>query len=131
MSAENVDAIRHGYDAWNRSDLDALREIYAPDVTANAGGLWPTAGEVSGVEAIIEAFSSILATFKSCELVPEEFIERGESVVVPTRWRGSIPDSDSVIEQRVVAVYTFRDGRVVRIEYFPSREDALQTLDEP
>jgi hypothetical protein len=28
----------------NRWDLDARREIYTPDVTANAAGLWPTAG---------------------------------------------------------------------------------------
>ena len=79
VSQENVETVRRGYDAWNRGDLDAVREIYAPDVTANAGALWTAAGELAGSEAIIEAFASIRATFQNSELVPDEYIERGES----------------------------------------------------
>ena len=125
MSLENVQTIQRGYDAWNRGDLDAVREIYAPDVTANAGVLWPAGGELSGPEAIIAAFASILATFPNSELVPDEYIERGESVVVPTRWRGTVPDSQKVIEQPVVAAYTLRAGQIVHIGYFHELEEAF------
>jgi ketosteroid isomerase-like protein len=131
MSRDNVETVRRGYEAWNRGDLDGVRAIYAPDVTASAGALWPAAGEVSGAEAIIEAFASIFATFQRSELVAEEFIERGESVIVPTRWRGTLPDSDSVIEQRVVAAYRLQGGRVVRIGYFPGMDEALEWTGDP
>jgi ketosteroid isomerase-like protein len=131
VSRETVETLRRGYDAWNRGDLDAVREMYAPDVTANAHELWPAAGEVSGADAIIEAFASILDLFQHSELIAEEFIERGESVVVPTRWRGTLPDSESVIEQRVIAVYRFRDGQVAHIDYFERLDEALEGIGDP
>ena len=126
MDSANVETVRRGYDAWNRADLDAVREIYAPDVVANAGGLWPAAGEVKGPDAIIDAFASILSTFESNEIVPEEFIERGDAVVVPTCWRGTLAGSGSVIEQHLACVYTLRDALVVRIDYVEGVEEALE-----
>jgi ketosteroid isomerase-like protein len=123
---ENVETIRRGYEAWNRGDLDSLRAMYAADVTADAGALWLAAGEVSGSGAIIEAFASILSTFEESEVLADEYIEHGDCVVVPTRWRGLLPGSSDVIEQRVVAAYTLRDGRVVHIGYFTGVEEALE-----
>ena len=129
MGGQNVEVVRAGYEAWNRGDLDAVREIYSPEVTANAGALWPAAGEVSGPEEIIQAFASILNTFEHSELVPEDFLEEGESVVVPTLWRGTMAGSEGVIEQRLVVVYTMRGGRVVHIGYFPSMAEARASID--
>ena len=126
MSRDTVETVRLGYEAWNRGDLETLRAMYAADVTADAGGLWPAAGEVSGSEAIIEAFASILATFDKSEVLADEYIERGESVFVPTRWRGLLPGSEDVVEQRVVAAYTLRGGQVVHIGYFGCLEDAFE-----
>jgi SnoaL-like domain len=103
-----------------------VREIYAPEVTASAGELWPAGGEVSGAEPIIAAFASIREMFEHSELVAEKFIERGESVVVPTLWRGTPHGSESIIDQHVVAVYTFRGAQVVRIDYFEHLEEALE-----
>ena len=128
MGGPNVDVVRAGYEAWNRGDLDAVREIYAPDVTASAGALWPAAGEVSGPEAIIQAFASIFATFERSELVPEEYVEHGDSVLVPTLWRGTMAGSEGVIEQRLVAVYTLRDGQVAHIGYFPGMAEARDSV---
>ena len=121
---DNVETIRHGYEVWNRGDLEALAAIYAPDVTADAGVLWPSAGEIVGAQAIIDAYASIIAIFEKSEVLADEFIERGDCVVVPTRWRGLLPGSEDVVEQKVVANYTLRDGQVVHIAYFASLEDA-------
>jgi ketosteroid isomerase-like protein len=124
MGGRNVDVVRAGHDAWNRGDLDAVREIYAPDVTASAGPLWPAAEEVKGPDAIIQAFASIFSAFEKSELVAEDYIERGDSVVVPTLWRGTLRGSDGVIEQRLVAVYTLAGGRVVHIGYYEGMAEA-------
>ena len=126
MSRDTVETVRLGYEAWNRGDLDALRSIYAADVRAEAGELWPASGEVAGAEEIIGAFASILATFEHCELVPEEYIERGEVVVVPTVWQGTLVGSESLIKERVIAVYTLRDGRICRIAYFQNLDEAME-----
>ena len=126
MSQANVDTIRRGYEAWNQGDLEAVRAMYASDVTADAGGLWLAAGRLSGAEAIIDAFASIIAIFEKSEVVADEYIERGDSVFVPTRWRGLLPGSEDVVEQRVVAAYTLRGGQVVHIGYFGELEEAFE-----
>jgi uncharacterized protein len=126
MSQLNADVVRRGYDAWNQGDLDAVREIYSPDVVASAGELWPAAGDVHGPDAIIEQFASIFATFERLELVPEEYADHGDVIVVPTVWRGTLPGSDALIEQQLVATYRLRDGLVVHIGYFDDLESALQ-----
>ena len=108
MSGEHVETLRVAYEAWNRGDLDALRDIYAPNVVAH-----------------------VLADSYHSELVAERFIDHGESVVVPTIWRGTLHDSASVIEQRVVAVYIFRGKQVVRIEYFEHLDQALERIGGP
>jgi ketosteroid isomerase-like protein len=132
MPHDNVETISRAYEAWNRGDLDAVRDIYAHDVVADAGGLWPAAGVVYGPDAIIENFASIFATFEYSEIIADDYIERGDFVVVPTRWRGRLHESASLIEQRLVAVYRLRDGQVVRIGYFPELEPAMEmTLQEP
>ena len=74
------------------------------------------------------AFASILEMFQQCELVAERFIERGDSVVVPTIWRGTLHDSESVIEQHVVAVYTFRGQQVIHIDYCEHLEEAFERI---
>ena len=126
MASSAVETVRLGYEAWNRGELDSLRSIYSPDVRADAGELWPSSGAVTGADAIIGAFESIFATFEHCELVPEEYIERGDTVVVPTIWQGTLVGSQSVIKEHVNAVYTLRDGRICRIAYFEHLQDAME-----
>jgi len=118
--------MRRAYDDWSCGDLAAVRTLYADDITADAGLLWPSGGEIAGVDAIIAAFSSILEAFETCEVVPQEFIEDGETLVVPTHWRGTLPGSGGVIDQLVVATYTFGDDdRVHRIAYYESVAEAM------
>ncbi len=124
MSAD-IELLRRATEAYNRGDVDALRECYAPDITADAGELWPVAGQVQGVERVLAEFASIFATFERVEVIAEDYIERGGAIVVPSRWRGTVSGSDSVIEQPIVAVYRLRDGRVASIEYFGALDAGL------
>jgi ketosteroid isomerase-like protein len=126
VSSASIEAVQRAYEAWNRGDLEEVRELYAPDVTANAGALWPAGGEVTGPAAIIAAFASIREMFQRSELVAEEYIERGEAVVVPTIWRGALQDSETFIEQHVVAVYTFRGEQVIHIDYCEDLDEAFK-----
>jgi uncharacterized protein len=125
MSAD-VELLRRATDVFNRGELDALREFYTPDISADAGELWPAAGRINGVEQVLAEFASIFSVFERVEVIAERYIERGGGVVVvPSRWCGTIAGSSNVIEQALVAVYRVRDGRVASIEYLQDLDAAL------
>jgi ketosteroid isomerase-like protein len=128
MSPTRIEAVERAYDAWNRGDLATVRTLYAPDVTADAGMLWPASGPLSGPDPIIETFASIQEAFVSCELIAEEYLVHGDTIVVPTRWRGVVEGSGTTIEQRLVANYTFRGSEITHIAYFEQLDEALAAV---
>jgi ketosteroid isomerase-like protein len=97
-------------------------------VSASAGTLWPSAGEIVGRDAVLAQFASIFDTFESGVVIAESFIECDPGVVVvPSRWRGTLRGSGAgVIEQRLAVVYGLRDGRIASIGYFQGLDEALE-----
>jgi ketosteroid isomerase-like protein len=127
MASDREEAIRRAHEAWNRGDFDGVRDLYAPDITADPGVMWPSSGTLSGPDPIIENFASIRDTFEDSEVIADDYIERGDTVVVPTRWRGVV--AGSTIEQKVVATYTFRGEKVQHIAYYEGLDEAFKALD--
>jgi ketosteroid isomerase-like protein len=58
----------------------------------------------------------------------EDFFERGDKIVVLVRWRVRPRGSSAAIETAVAHLWTKDGGRLVRLEQFPSREQALEAL---
>ena len=127
MANERTDVLDQAHDAWNAGDLDAVRAIYATDITADPGLLWPSSQPLSGAEPIIETFASIRETFERSEAIPLEYIEHGDTVIVPTRWRGVV--AGNTIDQVVVASYTFRGDQISHIAYYEKVDEAVEALD--
>jgi ketosteroid isomerase-like protein len=119
MAGAHADMVRRACQAWCDGDISVYREMYAADVVAEGGGLWPEGeGSEQGVEAVIANFESILAAFESSELVPEAFHEAGDSLVAALLWRGVLPGADAPIEQRLACAYRFRDGLIAYTAWF-------------
>jgi ketosteroid isomerase-like protein len=126
--SDDIDLLCRLTEAFNRRDLDTLRQFYAPDLTAHAGVLSLRTGAAGRAEVLAE-FASLFATFQRMEVIAEEYIERGGAVVVPSRWCGTVSDSEKLIEQRVVAVYRVREGRVTAIDYYGTLDTAFAAVD--
>ncbi len=118
--------------AWTDGDISVYREMYAPDVVASGGNLWPEGeGSIEGVDAVIRNFEALLAAFERSELVPESYVEVDDRLAVQIAWRGLLRGSDTPIEQRLVCGYRFRDGLIVFTAWFPDLEEALDALGLP
>jgi ketosteroid isomerase-like protein len=66
----------------------------------------------------------------SSQIQPHEFIEAGEHVVVP--WLFSATGRDGIeVEAEVTWCFTFREGKVARMVYFPTQEEALEAAGLP
>jgi ketosteroid isomerase-like protein len=127
--SEEVELLRRLTVMYNRGEFDTLREHYTADVVVDAGDLWPASGPVHGIDRVLAEFASIFATFERVEVIAESYIERGRGIVVPSRWCGTMPGSNSVIEQAVVVVYRLREGRVASIQYFGDFDEAIAAAD--
>ncbi len=121
--------VRRACQAWCDGDISVYREMYAPDVVAEGGGLWPEGeGSEQGVEAVIANFESILAAFESSELIPEAFHEQGDVLVASLLWRGVLPGADAPIEQRLACAYRFQDGLIAYTAWFTDAEAAAAAV---
>jgi ketosteroid isomerase-like protein len=86
-----MEVVKAGYAAWNTADMDALRELYAPDAMIVRGlEGWPESGPQIGRDAIIRYFQQLRETWENDTLEPvSDFAEVGDRVVVRQHWRGT------------------------------------------
>ena len=113
ISSQNVEVVWRSIDAFNRRDLDLAGQDWDPEALldwSRSEGV--DAGIYRGEEAIRAFWGGWLQMFDQFDFKPDEFIERGEHVVVPnlTRLRGR----DGVeVEAHSVLDATVREGRIV------------------
>jgi ketosteroid isomerase-like protein len=132
VATQRVDIVRRACEAWGEGDLSTISDLYAADLTADGGELWPEGrGTVHGRDAVLSAFDSIMKAFEVSELIPEGFLEAGDTLVVPLLWRGRLPGSESFVEQRLIGSYGFRGEQIAEIRWFASMERTLDALGLP
>jgi ketosteroid isomerase-like protein len=106
-----VETVRTAIDAFNRGDLEAMLKIgYAGEFEYDwSRSMGPNRGIFRGASVTLEA---------------HDFIPRGNYVVVPTtthgRGRQGVP-----VTARSAQLYTFEDGRLVRIALYQDPTEAL------
>jgi ketosteroid isomerase-like protein len=121
MSKENVDRIKGGFDAHNRGDLDALVELYDPEVVFETLLL----GTHHGNEAIRVIYAENQKNLAGYDVVPVELIDSGDKVVAVAKTVGSGPTSEIAVDDEFAFVFTFRGERVIREQAFRNREEAV------
>lgn len=55
----HVQRLREGYEAFGKGDLDALRELFTPDIIWHVGGRSPFSGDYKGIDATFEFFMKV------------------------------------------------------------------------
>jgi len=122
MSQQNLDLVRAGFAAHNSADLDALVDLYDPDVVFETLLL----GTHRGNEAIRLIYEENQRTLSGYTIEPVELIDLGDRVLAVAQVNGTGPASGiSMDGDRFAFLFTLRDGRVVREQAFRNREEAL------
>ena len=124
MSEENVEKLRAVYAEWAKGDFRAGRELFASNVAYETGR--PGGGGVIGRDAIEEDMREFLAQWSEFRVEAERFTKYGEIVLVTERQHGIGTSSGVKIDQTFYAVWTFRDGLVVRVRWDTDRTTALE-----
>src|SRR5687767_6796329 len=125
MSRENVEIVRRVYEAAARGDSRDVLALYDPTVEVDSRRVPLTqmiGGNIlSGHEALRVFFRERAEALDSAEDHCEELIDAGDDVVSVVTVRGRGRKSGIGVETRMAGVWTIRDGRVVRVVWFPSR----------
>ena len=59
---------------------------------------------------------------------PEQFIDAGDSVVVVVRMKAKGAGSGLELDRQDAQVYRFRDNKIVRLDYYNSKDQALEAV---
>jgi uncharacterized protein len=125
VSQENVETFRRNNEAVSRGDLEAALLDYDPEIA-----FIPRRAAVQGVyrgyEGMRRYFSDNAASFDFYLVSHDEFRDLGDRIVafgtVHVRGKGSGVE----VTTPTAIVATFREGKMVRVEDFGERAEALK-----
>ena len=125
MSQANVDKVRDFIAAYNRRDYDAAVESFDSEVEwVLPEGQRSDSGR--GPDDVRRFWEGLDETFDEVRLDPQEFVDAGDRVATRLRHYARGKRSGIAIDEELYhQVTTFRDGRMVRIEYFGEWSEAL------
>jgi ketosteroid isomerase-like protein len=75
--------------------------------------------------------ANMVELFNEYEIVPVEFVEGEDHVVVVAQQRGRGRASGVEVEDEIVHVWTVNDGKVSELRAFSAKQDALEHLGWP
>jgi len=124
VSRENVEIVRSFYGAWAREVFPGPQELMDPEIeyVNPAGAVEP--GVRRGIEAFNKAVKKVFEGWESWQMEPERITPLGDQVAVVVRYRARGRSSGVEVEGRESALFTLRDGKVVRYEWFHEPDDA-------
>jgi len=132
VSQENVEIVRGIYEALARRDAATPFEVYAEDIVwdlSNSTSRAAVMGSVyHGHEGVREFWREGLSVFRTIDLDVEELIDAGDQVVALIREREIGRTSGVPVDANHVAVWTLADGKVIRMQLFDDRSEALEAV---
>jgi ketosteroid isomerase-like protein len=120
VSQENVEIVRR----FLLVDVDEALTYADPDIVWNPIEESATQGH----DEVRASFARWKAPWDDYKLTPEEFVDRGDRVVVTVRLQVRGRGSGIEIDARFYDVYTLRDGKIVRMDQFAERSEALAAV---
>ena len=122
MSRENVDAVRALFTAFESQDWEAALGLFDPAVE------WCPTGEGTyrGPEGVVKSVAEWLEPWEEHRVEAEEFTEAADQVLAVVHLTGRGAGSGMEIDQRFFQVYALRNGKIIRMVEFVTRDEALK-----
>jgi hypothetical protein len=131
VSQENVEIVRQIYEAAARRDAATVFALYDPDVEADNSRLqivgFMGGGIFRGHEGLRRMFREWHEAWENIKYDYDELIDAGdEHVISVVTRRGRGRASGVEVELPVALLWTIREGKVVRVVWFRTRDEALE-----
>lgn len=114
------------FQTWNRGDVDAFSELYAPDAVMAPPAGWVETGAIEGREGIRAFFEGLREAWEGEDMaVLQELTHAGAIVVTRMEWRvrGRVSGIETQLE--VTNLNWIEGARIVRQEHYLDHDEAL------
>jgi ketosteroid isomerase-like protein len=118
MSQENVEIVRR----FLAEDVDEVLPYADPEIVWNPIEESPAQGH-EAVRASLLRWKNEWADY---QLITEELADMGDRVIATVRVHGRGRASGIEVDARFYDVYTFSDGKIVRMDQFTEQSEALE-----
>jgi uncharacterized protein len=125
VSQQNLEVIRGIYERFGEGDFSASLEVVDPLVLFVLPPGFPESGNYLGVEELLGYTRGFLEPWSRITIEAEGLTVAGDSVVAAVRQRGVGGGSGAATEFRYFQVWSFRGGKVIRLENFRERAEAI------
>jgi ketosteroid isomerase-like protein len=123
----NVGIVARVYDAFRTRNLPEVFGLLDPDIEIYQASEVPWGGVYRGHEGVGQFFAKLTGKITSTVTV-ERYIDAGDQVVALGRTSGTTNDGGRHFDVRIAHVWTLRDGRVSRVEYYIDDPTMLAAL---
>ena len=129
MGNPNVELARRAYDVMD-TDVEALFELMAPDVEWVNPPDAVVGGSLSGRDGFANALIGVADSFSAWRHEPRRFTEVGDQVLVDLVFHATGRGSRVELEKPEFHLWSFRDGKILRPQWFNRRDEALAAADQ-
>lgn len=126
MSQENVEAVRVTYEQWGNGVFQGTEDIYDEHVLLVMRPQFPDSGLYLGLGQLARYTRGFLEPWTRIAIEAEELIDAGDTVIAAVRQHGAGTESGATTEFRYFQLWTFRGRKVIRLENFRERAEALE-----
>jgi ketosteroid isomerase-like protein len=128
VSQADIEIVRDQFEAVNERDFERAMGHYAEDVVlvVPRGEAVPTPGTFEGKEAVGSWFGDWFQMFdRDYRFEIEEAEDLGGVIFIAATHRGRGRASGAEVHGENAYLYRLRDGKIVRVEFYATRADAL------
>jgi ketosteroid isomerase-like protein len=126
MASQNVELVHRLNEIYNTRDFEPTSELMDPEFVWDMSRMEilesASYGGLPGVRTFFETWND---GFASEHVEVEEIREAGDRVFVAIHHTGRGRSSGIEVDQRYAMVWTLRAGRALRMDMYPTREEAL------
>ena len=127
MSEENIEIIRKAAEVFNAEGPEAAgRRFFAEDIEFHDPPESPSPRVARGREAVRRQFNSFNEAWEKHRTEPQEIRALGTDKVLLVSVEHFVGRDGIEVEAPAAAVFTLRDGKIVRWEAFWGRQKALE-----
>jgi ketosteroid isomerase-like protein len=131
MHEQIVNQLRDGYDAFNRGDMDAVRDLLDPKLVVTERDEAPERSVFRGRDDAMAGFHALQDDFDDYRFEPRDWISEPGHLIVVLRQSGRGRLSGAQVEGEIVHVWTVEDERATAVRGFSSLEDAMAAVRGP